>query len=139
MKLHLLIGTLVAMVLVASCAAEPEEVGPATVAEDVATEAEKLAVPADNETDAIAPDGGGQEVLEAGDPASTSSTPPVAAEASAAVETDGGDSGEVADPPSEATEPSVPEVPVPELPEPGGPWTDPREPDFTKTVPPPQD
>ena len=41
MKLRTLIGTLVAMLLVASCATEPEEVVPTTVAEDVA----RIAIP----------------------------------------------------------------------------------------------
>jgi len=140
MKLHILIGTLVAMVLVASCAAEPEEVAPTTVAEEVATEAGETAAPVDNETGAVAPDDVGQEVLDAGAPTSTAPAPPASApaDASTAVETDGGDSGEPTDPPSEATEPTAPEAPAAELPEPGGPWNDPREPDFTKTVPPPQ-
>ena len=138
MKLHILIGALVAMVLVASCAAEPEEVAPTTVAEDVATEAEEAAVSAVNETDAIAPDDGDQEVLEAGAHTSTTSASPAGSDDGAAVEAeDGGSTGSTA-PAPETNEPTVPEAPAPELPEPGGPWIDPRQPDLTKTVPPPQ-
>ena len=61
------------------------------------------------------------------------------------VEVENGDSSEPtapapesAEPSAEAPEPAAPEAPVSELPEPGGPWIDPRQPDFTKTVPPPQ-
>ncbi|MDX2465802.1 MAG: hypothetical protein QNL12_00685 [Acidimicrobiia bacterium] len=138
MKLHILIGTLVAMVLVASCAAEPEEVAPTTVAEEVTTEAEELAVPVGNETDVVAPDDVGQEVLDAGASASTSSTPPATPGDAAAVEAEDGGSTDQTAPAAEDTEPTVPEATLSELPEPGGPWIDPRQPDLTKTVPPPQ-
>lgn len=138
MKLQILIGILVATVLVASCAAEPEEVAPTTVAEEVATEAEEPAVPVDNETDVVAPDDAGQEVLDDGAPNSAPPAPPATADASTAVEAEDGGPTEPTAPALEVAEPTVPEEPVSELPEPGGPWIDPRQPDFTKTVPPPQ-
>ena len=138
MKLHILIGTLVAMVLVASCAAEPEEVAPTTVAEYVASDLAEPAMPVDSEAEPADSVDGNKEVLEAGAPASTSSTPPATPDDAAAVEAEDGGSTEPTAPALEATEPTVPEAPAPELPEPRGPWIDPRQPDFTKTVPPPQ-
>ena len=138
MMIRILIGALVATVVMASCAAEPEEGAPTTTAEGVVGDLAVPAAPPDTEAEAVIPDGGGQEVLEAGAPGSTSSTPPAASGEIAAVPTEEAGSTASTDPAPEATEPTVPEAPAPELPEPGGPWTDPREPDFTKTVPPPQ-
>ena len=138
MKIRILIGALVAMVIIASCAAEPEEGVPTTTAEDVVSDVAEPVAPADTEAEAVIPDGGGQEVLEAGAPGSTFSTPPAASDDGDAVEAEDGASTEPTVPTPESTGPTVPEAPAPELPEPGGPWIDPREPDFTKTVPPPQ-
>ncbi|MGB5188127.1 MAG: hypothetical protein WBO84_13495 [Acidimicrobiia bacterium] len=138
MRLRILVGTVLVTSLLSSCAAEPEEIVPTTVADEVAREVESVAVPAGVETDVVAPDDGPQEVLEAGANSSTSSTPPPTPDDAAAVEAGEGGSAEPTAPVPEATEPAVPEAPASELPEPGGPWIDPRQPDFTKTVPPPQ-
>ena len=88
MKIRILIGALVAMVIIASCAAEPEEGVPTTTAEDVVSDVAEPVAPADTEAEAVIPDGGGQEVLEAGAPGSTSSTPPAASGEVAAVPTE---------------------------------------------------
>jgi len=138
MMIRILIGALVATVVMASCAAEPEEGAPTTTAEDVVGDLAVPAAPADTEAEAVIPDGGGQEVLKAGAPGSTSSTPPAASGEIAAVPTEEAGSTASTDPAPEANEPTVPEESLSELPQPGGPWIDPREPDFTKTVPPPQ-
>ena len=114
MRLRILVGTVLVTSLLSSCAAEPEEIVPTTVADEVASEVESVAVPAGVDTDVAAPDDAA--AVEAGEGGSTEPTAPA----------------------PEATEPAVPEAPVSELPEPGGPWIDPRQPDFTKTVPPPR-
>jgi hypothetical protein len=145
MKAYLLIGTLLVMSLVASCAAEPEEGVPTTAADDVASEPVETAGPAGSETEPVNPAYGSREVLEADASTSTSSIPVATRDDAPVAEAENRESAEPTAPPpepegplAEASEPAEPEASASELPEPGGPWIDPRQPDLTKTVPPPQ-
>jgi hypothetical protein len=134
MKLQILAGALMVLVLVASCAAQPEEVAPTTVPEDTVAAVDEPAELAGEEVDAVSSDAGEQDTTEASAPV-PESTPAVPVDST---EPRHEDSAGPPDEGLEASEPTVPEVSPSELPEPGGPWTDSREPDITKTVPPPR-
>ena len=139
MKLYALIGTLALMGFTVSCATDLEQVAPNGIVEDVPGVVVEPSLSVDSEPEDVAsvdseqPSGESAVPDSASDPgrasASTQTAPPAPA-----VTSDSGDTGDPPNPPPGISEPSVPEIP-----EPGGPWIDPGEPDFTKTVPPPRD
>lgn len=131
--IRILIGALVAMVLVASCAAEPEQGAPTTAAEDAASDRAEPSAPANSETERAVSDDGDQDGPEAVAPAVTASTLPGDPNDVGAVEAEDEGSSE-----SPVYDPTVSEETPSELPEPGGPWIDPRQPDTTRIVPPPR-
>ncbi|MEA3510553.1 MAG: hypothetical protein U9R51_03870 [Actinomycetota bacterium] len=143
MTRQILIGMLVTSSLLVACAAEPEERAPAPAAENATTSVGEPTEQLGSEVDASS--GEDQAVFEAEAPApsmattppdqvSSQSTPTTTTPAQSPDETPTADPGEVT-----VEEPTPTEAETPELPEPGGPWVEPGEPDFTKTVPPPRD
>ena len=143
MKIQILIGMLVTASFLASCGAELEERTPTPATENATTSVGEPAGQLGSEADVSI--GDDQAVLEplipaqsatttapvqaSNQPTPTTTTPPESTE-----ETSVAGSGEVTVGGSTATD-----ADASGLPEPGGPWVDPRQPDFTKTVPPPQD
>ena len=142
MTKRILIGMLVASSLLGSRAAEPEERAPTPATENATTSVEELVGRSGSEVDA--PSGDDEAVLEPLTPAPSIATTPslqassqptsaTAAPPESDEETPVADSGDVVVGEPPATDPDAAE-----LPEPRGPWVDPRQPDFTKTVPPPR-
>jgi hypothetical protein len=144
MKLCILMGTLVLLGLTVSCATDPEEVAPSDIVEDVPRVVVESSVPAEPELGGVASvdrDRSPRDsmVTDSTTDPDRASSPPQTAPAAPIVTSDGAnsdgvDAGDPPSPPSGISEPTIPA-----LPEPGGPWIDPHEPDFTKTVPPPRD
>lgn len=122
MKTRILIGALAATSLAVSCAAEPEESGSTPAVEEVIA---VVGEPTHSPVEAGI-SGGNQGAVDQIAPSPTTSAPSPDAKVPTIEPADG-----------DATEPT-PQATVPGLPEPGGPWVDPRQPDSTKTVPPPR-
>ncbi len=125
MKSQILIGMLVASSLLVSCSVEQDEGTPITVADDVTTSIDEFVdrPPANDDIG----DSGGVQGSDHPVPATrpTTTMPP-------AQEPDQSESVTTTTPGDSIDE-------TPELPVPGGPLVHPREPDFTKTTPPPRD